>query len=190
VRVNVLDAGSRSPRWSPRIAAEGPLSVFADSSALVKLYADEAGHESVRRLRGPLVISALARVEVAAAIWRKQRRGELDLDDSLILLRAFAVDYAGTSDRPPQFIAVAVTEEILGRAAELTGTHGLRAYDAVQLASALAARAVDRRCAALAAFDRELLQAAISEGFKNATAPASRERPPSPPRDPSGSGPR
>ncbi len=133
----------------------------------------------------PLVISALARVEVTAAIWRKQRSGELDLDDSLTLIRAFTVDYAGTPDRPPRFIAVAVTEEIIGSAADLAGTHGLRAYDAVQLASALAARTADRRCAALVAFDRELLQAAISEGFKNATAPASRKGPPSPSQDPS-----
>jgi predicted nucleic acid-binding protein len=116
-------------------------------------------------------VSALARVEVAAAIWRKHRCGALDLDDSLILLRAFVVDYAGASDRPPRFIAVAVTEEILERAAELAGAHGLRAYDAVQLSSALAARAVDKRCAALAAFDRELLQAGISEGFEDVLAP-------------------
>jgi uncharacterized protein len=132
----------------------------------------------------PLVISALARVEVTAAIWRKQRSGEIDLDDSLTLIRAFTADYAGTPERPPRFIAVAVTEGIVGSAADLAGTHGLRAYDAVQLASALAARTADRRCAALLAFDRELLQAAISEGFENAAAPASREGSPSPSQDP------
>lgn len=132
----------------------------------------------------PLVISALARVEVSAAIWRKQRAGELDLDDALILIRAFTADYAGTPDRPPRFIAVAVTAGIIGSAADLAGTHGLRAYDAVQLASALAARAADKRCAALLAFDRELLQAAISEGFENAATPASREGSPLPFRDP------
>jgi predicted nucleic acid-binding protein len=121
-------------------------------------------------LHSSLVVSALARVEVTAAIWRKHRVGELDLDDSLTLLRAFVVDYAGAPDRPPRFLALAVTAEILERAAELAGTHGLRAYDAVQLASALAAREVDPRCAALLAFDRELLRAALAEGFRDATA--------------------
>jgi predicted nucleic acid-binding protein len=117
-------------------------------------------------LRAPLVVSALARVEVPAAIWRKHRTGQLDLDDSLTLIRAFQVDYAGILDRPPRFLAVAVTAEVLERAAELAATHGLRVYDAVQLASALSARAVDKRCATFAGFDRELALAAVSEGFK------------------------
>ena len=42
--------------------------VFADSSALVKLYADEPDHKLVRE-QGSLVVSTLARVEVPAAIW-------------------------------------------------------------------------------------------------------------------------
>jgi predicted nucleic acid-binding protein len=136
----------------------------------VKLYADEDGHEPIRRLRAPLVISALARVEVIAAIWRKHRAGELDIDDSLTLIRAFRVDYAGARDTPVRFLTVAVTEEILERATEMAGAHGLRAYDAVQLASALAARDVDERCATLTSFDRDLTAAAVSEGFK--TLPA------------------
>jgi predicted nucleic acid-binding protein len=117
-------------------------------------------------LRAPLVVSALARVEVPAAIWRKHRSGELDLDDSLILIRAFQVDYAGTSNRPPRFLAVAVADRVLEQAAGLAGTHGLRAYDAVQLACALAARGVDGRCAAFAGFDRALALAAAAEGFR------------------------
>ena len=40
---------------------------FADSSALVKLYADELGADMVRAL-SPLIISQLARVEVPAAL--------------------------------------------------------------------------------------------------------------------------
>ena len=49
------------------------MSVFADSSALVKLYADEVGHEAIRAIRTRLIVSQLARVEVPSAIWRKQR---------------------------------------------------------------------------------------------------------------------
>ncbi len=47
------------------------MSVFADSSALVKLYADESDHELVRRI-DVLIVSQVARVEVPAALWRKQ----------------------------------------------------------------------------------------------------------------------
>lgn len=132
----------------------------------MKLYADELGHEAVRALRAPLVVSALARVEVAAAIWRKHRTGELDLDDTQTLTRAFAVDYASASGATPRFLAVTARGGVLERAAGLAGTHGLRAYDAVQLASALAARDADNRCSTFAAFDRELLAAAVAEGFE------------------------
>jgi predicted nucleic acid-binding protein len=132
----------------------------------VKLYADESEHEHVRRLHGPFVISAIAHVEVVAAIWRKHRIGELGLDDALILLRAFAVDYAGTPDKPPRFIALAIADGVIARAAALAGTHALRAYGAVQLASAVTAREIDAGCNAFACFDRALTCAAIAEGFK------------------------
>lgn len=135
----------------------------------MKLYADEPGQEQVRELAAPLVISALARVEVIAAIWRKHRAGELDIDDSLTLIRAFRADCAETPDGPARFVAVAVAEPVLDRAADMAGQHGLRAYDAVQLASALVARDVDARCDAIASFDHELTEAAIAEGFDTLT---------------------
>jgi uncharacterized protein len=132
----------------------------------VKLYVSEEGHEPIRQLRAPLVVSALARVEVPAALWRKHRNGELDVDDTQTLIRAFAAHYGGSTDRPPRFLAVAVTNNILDRAAELSGTHGLRAYDAVQLASALTARDADRHCTTFAGFDRDLTSAATAEGLE------------------------
>jgi predicted nucleic acid-binding protein len=125
----------------------------------------EEGFEPVRRLPVPLLVSLLARVEVPAAFWRKYRIGELDLDDVLLLNRAFAADYAGTPDRPPRFQPIEVTDATVERAAELAGTHGLRAYDAVQLACALVTREADRRCATLASFDQDLVRAATAEGF-------------------------
>jgi predicted nucleic acid-binding protein len=114
----------------------------------------------------------LARVEVVAAVWRKHRAGDLDLDDSLLLIRAFIADYAGTVEKEPRFLAIKVSDGVLERAAELSGIHGLRAYDAVQLASALAAREADERCAKFAAFDRDLALAAASEGFEALPAAA------------------
>ena len=42
----------------------------------------------------------------------------------------------------------------------------LRAYDAVQLSTALAVRRVDESCTVFAAFDRSLRTAAATEGFE------------------------
>lgn len=137
------------------------MTVFADSSAIVKLYADEAQHAEIRAL-GAMYVSQMCRVEVPAALWRKNRMGQLSDEHSRLLVRAFEADlFDGTGP----LAALLVTTDLLEAAATLVSRHGLRAYDAVQLASALAARAVDPGCDSLAAFDRELRQAAVREGF-------------------------
>jgi predicted nucleic acid-binding protein len=140
------------------------LSVFADTSALVKLYADETDHKLVRDL-DILVVSCLARVEVPAALWRKHRIGELPASDARLLVSAFEVDYFGADGQPPRFAAVGLPGEILEQGARLVAVHGLRGYDAVQLSSALAVRAADPSCGTVACFDRCLRDAAAAEGF-------------------------
>ncbi|HET7386948.1 MAG TPA: type II toxin-antitoxin system VapC family toxin [Nocardioidaceae bacterium] len=140
------------------------MSTFADTSALVKLYADEPGAEQVRALAG-LLVAQIARVEVPAALWRKRRVGELSRADAALLLRDFESDYFGTLDEPPRFVAVVADSAVLDSAARLCGVHGLRAYDAVQLACALATREADPECRTFAAFDVQLCAAAHAEGF-------------------------
>jgi uncharacterized protein len=140
------------------------VSTFADSSALVKLYADEPGYEHVRELAS-IAVSQLARVEVPAALWRKQRLGELSADDARLLTADFEADYFGTDSGPPRLAAVATSAGIFDEAARLCASHSLRAYDAVQLASALAVRHADESCTTLAAFDRSLRTAAAAEGL-------------------------
>lgn len=112
-----------------------------------------------------LAVSALARVEVVAAIWRKQRVGEVDIADAHVLASAFEADYHGTATRPPRFVAVEVSAAVLERAAELLAIHGLRAYDVVQLATALAVREADPACRTFAAFDDQLRRAAALQRF-------------------------
>jgi predicted nucleic acid-binding protein len=141
------------------------VSVFADASALVKLYADESGHAVIRRVDA-LAISQISRVEVPAALWRKQRLGELVQSDAAVLVAAFEADYFGTASDPPRFTVAATTASVLDDAARLTGVHGLRAYDAVQLATALAVRQADAECATFAAFDETLRDAAAGEGWQ------------------------
>lgn len=140
------------------------MTTFADSSVIVKLYVPEAGHAQVRRLERPLLISGLATVEVASALWRKQRLGELDPSDAALLVRAFTADCAEPGDVSP-FAIVPVTPEILRHAARLVAVHPLRAYDALQLASALVAQAALDEPLNFAAADRTLNAAAAAEGL-------------------------
>jgi uncharacterized protein len=110
------------------------LSTFADSSALVKLYADEPGHEQIRGI-GSVAVSQLARVEVPAALWEKQRMGELSANDARLLTADFEADYFGTDSEPPRFVAVTAAGSVFDEAARLCASHGLRAYDAIQLSA-------------------------------------------------------
>lgn len=139
--------------------------VFADSSAVVKLYADEQGTDDVRTAPGPLVVSHLARVEVPAALWRKVRMGELDAPDAHLLTRAFKADFAGAPGDEPRFGVVALAHRVLDEAARLVPLHGLRAADAIQLASAIEARRAVPDCATVVCYDTDLRRAAAAEGF-------------------------
>jgi len=130
----------------------------------VKLYADEAGYEAVRGL-DTLVVSALARVEVPSALWRKARTGELEDSAASTLVRAFELDFHGDTDSGSRFTIVALNQSILVAAAEESARGGLRAYDAVQLASALAVRDLDPLCSDFACFDADLRRAAGRTGF-------------------------
>lgn len=135
-----------------------------DSSALVKLYSDESGHRVVRRLAA-MVVSQVARVEVPAALWRKQRTGQLSAAEVQVLVADFESDWFGTPDEQSRFAVVALVPGVLEDAARLTGTHGLRALDAIQLASGRAARAAAPSCGTFAALDERLRAAAAAEGF-------------------------
>jgi hypothetical protein len=130
----------------------------------VKLYADEPGHRAIRALQ-LLVISAITRVEVPSALWRKARTRELDESATAILVSAFELDFHGDDDSQPRFAVISLTEAVLITAAREAARHALRAYDAVQLASALAIREVDPRCNHFACFDAELRHAASRESF-------------------------
>ena len=138
------------------------MTVFADSSALVKLYADEADAELVRAHLG-FVVSALARVEVPAALWRKHRIGELAVEDAALLAAEFAADW---HDPDGPFLAVSASGHVLSEAAELVARYGLRAYDGVQLACGAAARAADADIETFLSFDADLCAAAVREGFQ------------------------
>jgi predicted nucleic acid-binding protein len=137
------------------------LTVFADSSAIVKLYADEPDADLVRAVP-VFVVAALARVEVPAALWRKTRMGQLPAEDAAVLNEVFEHDWYDARGR---FLPIVIAPAILDDAARLARVHELRAYDALQLSCARATREVDGQVGVFLCFDSELREAAVREGF-------------------------
>lgn len=140
------------------------MTVFAEGSAVVKLYADEVGADEVRALTFPVYVSALARVAVSAALWKKHRTGELVADDVVVLAAQFAADFHDVPGNVRKFRSIAVTPQIISRAVDLLSRHNLRAYDAVQLATALTVRTLDPQTL-FACFDSQLVSAGLAEGY-------------------------
>jgi hypothetical protein len=110
-------------------------SYFFDASALVKRYVREAGTAWVRELilreRPRIFISSLSGAEVVSAVMKKARTGELATDERDRVLRAFRDELArGYARIPPESL-------VIEGAMDLLTVHPLRAYDALQLASAM-----------------------------------------------------
>ena len=112
---------------------------FLDSSALVKRYVTETGSAWIRDLtnleaRNPLIVARITWVEVLSALARRQREGSLTPDDVTHAIRAFRYDLN------MQYQVSEADPALAEAAGDLVISHPLRAYDAVQLASALRAQ--------------------------------------------------
>lgn len=107
----------------------------------------------------------MTRVEVPSALWRKYRQREITKDDLVTLLAAFESDWVRAGDENGSFQIIEVSHGILELAAASLSRHTLRAYDALHLASAMAARDVDDGVTEFACFDHDLREAALAEGF-------------------------
>lgn len=140
---------------------------FLDSSALLKRHVVEPGSRWVRRLTAPTAghtffVAAIVRVEVVSALARRRREGRISLHGArnVRLLAERQIE---------RCFIVELTKPVLQRACDLLERYPLRAYDAVQLASALAGN--DRlRAGGLAQLtfvsaDQRLLTTAIAEGL-------------------------
>lgn len=115
--------------------------LFLDTSALVRKYDPaEPGAARVRALcrrsaGHTLLIAEITTVETASALARKQQGGVLTQPQVSRLGRSFR------HHRRDWYEPVGLDTAVLRRAERLLFAHRLRAYDAVQLASALEARA-------------------------------------------------
>lgn len=134
---------------------------FWDSSALVPLVVEEAASAACRRLiRGDpnIVVWMLSRVEIASAIHRKVRGGQLGrIQGGAALQRLESLAARWTE--------VEAVGEVRERAERLLGAHGLAAADALQLAAALLACDERPRRRGFVCRDQALAEAAAAEGF-------------------------
>lgn len=134
---------------------------YFDSSAIVKLYANEAHHQLARSLTETPICTSLARVEVTAAFFGKARAGEISVGAAEVLRDVFTADW-----NEGRFVHVAPTELIEIEAAHLASGYMLRGFDAVHLATALAARRAVSGCPLFVCFDKRLSEAAVGEQFE------------------------
>jgi uncharacterized protein len=113
---------------------------FLDTSALVRRYVrSEPGGDRVRSLCAPahhnlILVARMTSVEVASALARKLRERELRRPQRDSLWRLFMAHWRD------QYLPVAATDDVHATAESLLFRYPLRAFDALQLASALAVR--------------------------------------------------
>lgn len=133
---------------------------YLDASALVKRYVVERGSRGTISLTAEcdmIATSTVTRAEVAAALAKAARTGLVTETRARRAQRSFAADW-------PDLVRVPVTEALVERAETLAWDHGLRGYDAVQLASALAWQESVGTEIVLATFDQQLWEAAPKAG--------------------------
>jgi predicted nucleic acid-binding protein len=143
---------------------------FLDSSALVKRYVAETGTAWMQTITAPsvrnlLIIARIAWVEVVSALARREREGGLSPTNVTQAIRSFRYDM------DMQYQVVELDRALAEAAGQLVVKHPLRAYDAVQLASALRVQSVFAQAGLaspvfLTADDR-LIAVAQAEGLRN-----------------------
>jgi predicted nucleic acid-binding protein len=142
---------------------------YLDSSALVKRYVQERGTGWVSTLTSvrsghEIFVALVTGVEVVSAVARQARAGRFSPQDASAIIQAFQNHFSS------QYRVVLTVPAIVQQAMDLAQRHGLRGYDAIQLASALA---VQRELAAYGAdplvfvcSDHELNSVAQAEGLR------------------------
>jgi uncharacterized protein len=138
------------------------LILYLDTSALVKLYADEEGSEEVRRavrFADLIATNLIAYAETRASLARKSRSSEISRPVFTRCRRDFERDWQ-TLNRLP------IDEVLVRKAAELAEQHALRALDALHLASADSLLTALRDRVTFACFDSRLNAAAEAQGFE------------------------
>jgi len=141
--------------------------IYLDTSAVAKIYLNEAGSSSIREYVDAsgegnfLVLFALTEIEFRSLIRRKERAGGLDPETGNELIRRFEAHARSNYFTQP------ITNDILDHALHLLDRHPLKAFDALQLAGGLdLRRSSPREKIVFASADTRLLAAANAEGLQ------------------------
>jgi predicted nucleic acid-binding protein len=133
------------------------VTLYLDTSSLVKLYVSEPGSDVVRRLVDAATVvatSAIAYTEARAALARRHRERALRTPAFASAKRAFEQEWSS-------YFSVDVTPTLCREAGDLAERYRLRAYDSVHLAAfAEVARASGLRDTRFSSFDAALTRAA------------------------------
>lgn len=136
---------------------------YLDTSALVKRDVQETGTAWLQALTHPAAghvhfIVRITQAGTVAAVTRRERGGHIAPADAATALADFQYDFVR------QYLVVEISGGLVSDAAMLVRRHGLRGYDAMQLAAALEVRD-NAPTLVLVSADDELNAAAIAEGL-------------------------
>ncbi len=135
--------------------------LFLDTRALIKLYVEEQGSPDVRAATAEarvVAVSRLAYVEARADLARACRETRISSSALQQAVHALQQDW-------PRFFVIEVNAEVAQQAGDLAQAHALRAYDALQLASALVLRGRVDTDVRFLSFDADLTHAARAAGL-------------------------
>ena len=133
------------------------MTLYLDTSSLVKLYVEEAGSDDVRDLVGQAAViatSMVAYAETRAALASLRRSGDLSPAKFAAAKRDFEAQW-------PAFLTLEVTTDVSREAGEFAERYALRGFDALHLASfAEIARRAGAAATRFSSFDDPLNKAA------------------------------
>ena len=133
------------------------MTLYLDTSSLVKLYVTESGSEVVRQLVGAanvVATSVVAYAETRAALARLRREGVLTASKLTSAKREF-------DEQWPTYLSLEATDSLCRAAGDLAEKHRLRAFDSIHLASfAEVSRRAGTDDTRFSSFDDRLNQAA------------------------------
>jgi predicted nucleic acid-binding protein len=135
--------------------------VYADTSALVKLFVREEGSDATRKMLQQAQIlgtGLLTRAELGSALARGAQQGYLMPGEALEARHRLDVVWGSWAH-------IALDEALVSRAEQLAWEYGLRGYDAVHLAAAQVWHEELGDRIVLATFDRALWEAAKLAGL-------------------------
>jgi uncharacterized protein len=137
------------------------MTLYLDTSSLVKLYVIEVGSDRVRKLVDAatvVVTSSIAYTETRAALARRRRERALRPGVFASAKKTFDSDWT-------KYVTIEVTSALCRAAGEFAERYRLRAYDSVHLAAfAEVVREAGVRDTRFSSFDRALNRAARALG--------------------------